>query len=226
MHAHATRSSTKPPAPLAVAAALACSTLLLAPGCGGTAGGFANEKEEFRYELEHTRLALEQVRRERTELRAKLNELAQRLDAASGEAAAEVVEAMPRAAGLEFERLTSLVDRDGQPGFESADVYLRPLDGRGRFVQVAGSIRVQAYLQPNSAAGERTLITERVLGPRELREAYRSTLLSVHYAVPLTFPEPLAEDPADRDGNGALLIIARFDDAVTGLSHTATRELK
>lgn len=213
---------------LAVAALLAGGVLALGilSGCSRKAGGFADENDRLAFELEQTEAALEQVRRERTELRAKLNELAARLEAAEGEGVSAVIEAMPRVSALEFERLTSFVDRDDEPGFEAIDVYVRPLDGRGRFVQAAGTLRVDAFLQPTEAAGERVLLASRTLGPRELRDAYRSTLLSVHYSIPLTLPEPLAEERADRRGNGAVLLIARFDDAVTGLSHTATRELR
>ena len=198
----------------------------LLPGCADRVGGFKNERDRLAYELHQTQQALDAVRRERTELRAKLRELATTLDATSGEAAADVVEAMPRAAELEFERLTSLVDRDDRPGYESIDVYLRPLDGRGRFVQAAGTLRVQASLLPSDARGERTLLVERTLGPREIRNAYRSTLLSVHYSIPLVLDEPLPIDRLDRPGNGELLVIARFDDAITGLTHTATRKLR
>jgi cell division protein FtsB len=222
----AARHASRRVAATALTLSAAAIAIAVVTACSRTAGGFENDKERLRYDLEQTQAALEQVRRERTELRAKLRELSSRLDAASGDAAADVIDAMPRAASLDFERLTSLVDRDGQPGFESVDVYLRPLDGRGRFVQVAGHMRVQAFLQPADAAGERELIAERVLAPADLRDAYRSTLLSVHYAVPLVFERPLAESIADRRGNGAVLLIARFDDAVTGLAHTATRELR
>lgn len=189
-----------------------------------TAGG--GEKEALRFELEQTKAALAESRREQTELRAHIRELTAELDASSGERAAEVIEATPRAAELAFERLTSLFDRDESDGFEGIDVYLRPLDGRGRFVQVAGNMRVQAFLEPAEASGERLLLDERLLGPSELRAAYRSTLLSVHYAVRLELTPPLPLDIADRPGNGTVLILARFDDAITGLSHTAQRTLK
>jgi hypothetical protein len=184
------------------------------------------EKESLRYELEQTKTALEQVRRERTELRAHVRELTNQLDAAAGERAAEVIEATPRAAELTLDRLTSLYDRDGEPGFEGIDMYLKPLDGKSRFVQVAGDLRVQAWLEPEDASGERVLLDEVLLGPTGLREAYRSTLLSVHYTIQLELDPQLPLDRLDRPGNGTILLLARFDDAITGMSHTAQRVLK
>lgn len=200
-----------------------CVLLPAAAGCSRKVGGSKLQQLEARVdELEATNRKLAA---ERNELDAKVTELSRALDAATGTSAGAVVAALPRCAGLEFDRLTSLVDRDGSPGFEGVDAYVRTLDGRRRFVQVAGTLRVQVLAYPEADAKDSAprVLGEVTLGPEALREAYRSGLTGTHYAVALPLARPIGGSENDR----ALLIelVAQFDDLVTGVRHAASRGL-
>jgi hypothetical protein len=203
------------------AAALAAALITL-PAC--TIGGERSEADRLRNELRDTRAALEQTRRQRTELLAKVAELSANLDAAEGADAAAVVAALPRAAALDIDPFSELVDRDKQPGFEAVDVYILPRDGRDRFVQVAGTLRVTITRQPDNINDDPATLATVILEPEDLREAYRKTLFSTHYAVqlPLQPPVPRTDNPTNFR---PLTINARLDDAITGLTHTASKQL-
>ncbi len=192
---------------------------LAAVGCGARAGGFRNEADELRARVQDLEDELARTRAERNELEGKVRELTSTLEAAGGATSADVVAALPRCAGLRFDRLCGLGDRDGEPGAETIDVYILPVDGRQRFLQVAGTLRVEATLHRPDGTSE--LLARRELGPRALREAYRSTLLSTHYTVDLPLRPPLAEDEA-----GTIVLVGQFQDAVTGLTHLATLTLE
>lgn len=224
--------------------AFACAVLaaLTFAGCRTKPKDFDNENDALRRQVIDLESQVASLSAERGELQAKLAELAREREAAvdSGSAAAEVVESLPRCAGIEFSRFTGVADRDGIPGPEAIDVYIRPFDGRQRFVQVAGRLSVTATLVPSGTAAEplgtakasgsspggsptqaqpRTL-AKVDLGPRDLREAYRSGPLGTHYTVSL----PL--DPANQTLDGVIVVYATFTDAISGLSHEATQVLK
>jgi len=205
----------------ALTLAIGLSAILALAGCRSKPKDFENENDTLRRKVLELETQVSALQAERGELSAKLAELAHRHDLAADEGAftAAVVDALPRCAGIEFARLTSLGDRDGTPGPEVIDVYIRPFDGRQRFVQVAGRLVVSATLipPPGSApnAAPRTLATTE-LGPRELREAYRSGPLGTHYTITL----PL--EPPNRPLAGDVVISATLIDAITGVAHEAT----
>lgn len=182
-------------------------------------GGGASENDRLRDRVAALEVELTAERRRAVEAEAKLAEVARLSEAGEGGPAAAVVRAMPRCAGIEFERLTQLSDRDGAPGYEVVDVYLVPRDGRGRFVQVAGDLAV-SLVEIDSVTAEQRVVAKALLGPEALRDAYRSTLITTHYTVALGI-EPAMVEPAA----GSLLLIAQFSDAVTGLVHTVTKPL-
>lgn len=203
-------------------AALTLSLPLLT-ACSFNVGGYANENDRLRDELAQTRDALDQTRRERTELLAKLNELS-RQQTELGPDAQAVLQALPRCALIEFDSFTELVDRDNLPGYEAIDVYVYPRDARNRFVQVAGTLRLTAHRQPDDINDSPTPLASLTLEPLDLREAYRRTIFTVHYyaQLPLSPPLQLEDPPTDFR---PVILDARFDDALTGLTHTARREL-
>ncbi len=205
----------------ALPVAIGLGAIVALAGCRAKPKDFENENDTLRRRVLELETQLGALQAERGELNAKLTELTHRHNLAADEGAftASVVEALPRCAGIEFARFTSLGDRDGTPGPEVIDVYIRPFDGRQRFVQVAGRLSVSATLipPPGSApnAGPRTLAATE-LGPRELREAYRAGPLGTHYAVTL----PL--EPPNRPLAGEVVISATLIDAITGVAHEAT----
>jgi len=202
-----------------------CAGVVLS-SCSRRAGGFRDELDETRYERDQLEIELRRTTAERNELRGKLDELTAKLNAVEGVPAAVIIDSLPRCAGIKIERLSGLFDRDGEPGFEGVDVYLLPIDARDRFVQISGTLRVSLLHYPNPGAGggeddgPRTLVS-RTVTPSEIREAYRSTLLSTHYSVPLDLNPPLTRENAA----GTLLLVVQFRDILTGQTHSAERPI-
>lgn len=195
-------------------AALLAAVLGAVVSCRAKPKNFDNENDELRRRLDATQVQVDMLRAENTELKGQLAEAGHRLEAAGQPPSGEVVSSIPRCAGVRFGKLTGIDIHDPN----RVIVYLIPYDGRQRFVQVAGHIAVDLTLldpDPGGEAGSEPKVLGSVaLGPVEVREAYRSTMLSTHYAVDVTLTEPL--------GRGrAAVLRAKFDDAVTGLSHEA-----
>ncbi|MFU8829784.1 MAG: hypothetical protein ACNA8P_10180 [Phycisphaerales bacterium] len=190
-------------------------------GCTRRVGGFRDRLDEARYERDQFEVELRRMTAERDELRAKLSELTANLAAVDGVPAAVVIDSLPRCAGIRIDRLSGLVNRDEQPGFDGIDVNIVPYDARGRFVQVAGTLQVSVvlYPTPGEEVVPRTLVS-RTVPPTEIREAYRSTLLSTHYAVRLDLDPPIEEV------DGTLILVVQFRDVITGLTHSADRRLR
>ena len=206
-------------------AAVAAVGVLSAAGCTVTAGGFANENDRLRDENQQLTDQLAEMTRDRNEWRAKAGEL----ESAGSPLTEEALAALPRITGLDIDPLTGLVDRDDEPGYEAVDVYVLPKDARNRFVQAVGTITVSLLRLPapgSEAAPE--LVVSRTLTPADLREAYRNTLLSVHYTVPMPL-DPVLRSP-DTDAPGAeapapvtYQVVATLIDALTGEVHTETK---
>lgn len=202
-------------------AAFGLCALVVVSACSRRAGGFKDPLDEARYERDQLEIELRRVTAERNELRAKLDELTAKLEAVDGVPASVVIDSMPRCAGIRIDRLTGLYDRDGEPGFEGIDVYLIPIDARDRFVQISGTLQVVATLYPPPGSDEtERVVARRIVEPKDMREAYRSTLLSTHYSVPLELGRPITSL------EGTLVLLVQFRDALTGQTHSAERILK
>ncbi|MEM1424513.1 MAG: hypothetical protein AAGH64_10990, partial [Planctomycetota bacterium] len=186
---------------------------------------FDNDNDALRREREALAAENERLRAELSEARAKLGEIAQTLELAEGVDAREFVDATPRCAGLNWDRFTDLVDEDGVPGPEAIRAYIKPFDGRQRFIQVTGWLTVRADLlpDPDPAAPQNArppeLLASVSLEPRGVREAYRSSPLGTHYVVELPLAEP------NRPLSGSVVLVASFRDAQTGRRHRAQRTI-
>ena len=126
------------------------------------------------------------LRESNAELTARVEELKTALAAAEAEGAAdgvdpEVVANTPAARRLELKSGSVVEPLPGQPGRGVARVWLEPVDGRGRFVQVTGWLEVAITALPTS--GPAIPIGEIRLGPAEVRDAYRSGFMGTHYTV-------------------------------------------
>ena len=85
---------------------------------------------------------------------------------------------------LEIDRLSGGYETDKQPGDEGIVVYLRPLDGQGDVLKVAGDIHIQLY----SPAGDRPtddliLIGEYHIPVEQSRELWYGKLMTYHYTI-------------------------------------------
>jgi hypothetical protein len=199
--------------------------MIAAGGVAVSCAGCSSGPKNFENENDALRRRVVEMEREIGDLKAANAELAVKVHEASrgggdGRLSAEVFDALPRCASLEIGGLSGLVDVDGAPGLDAADLYIRPLDGRGRFTQVSGWLTIRVSLLPTgdpASAGEAPplLLGEVRLSPAELREAYRSSFTGTHYSVRLPLAEP------NRPLAGVVTLAATLEDGVTGALVTA-----
>ena len=222
-----------PPADTGETISPGCASLLMAcvmssvliPACSSRV---AIENDRLRLENQSLKSQVESLSAINAELAAKLNESsAARLAPMD----ADVLAALPRVASIEFDTLTGFFPGDRAKPATSVHVFVRPLDGRRRFVQAVGTFAVEAMIVPEEVGtddgtmGTATEASPRVqlvrrLTPGEVREAYRSGLTGTHYEIELPLDAPLKERGA------TILVRAEFTDAVTGTVHKAEKLVK
>lgn len=221
------------------AGAIALLTLGLA-GCGGKPKNFENDNDALRRRVAELERERDLLQARAAEAEGKLAETARAMGATPE---GQVLEALPRTAGIEIDRFTGFTDADGDGLLDSADVYIRPFDGRRRFVQVAGTVTVELVVvpakveapagtkksgatkepalkdgatAPAEAAGFR--VGPVVLAPRELREAYRSSLMGTHYLAHIPIPAEAGEL-----AEVSMVVRVELADPVAGTVHKAER---
>lgn len=176
-------------------------------------GGKASEAAALSRRVDELERELREAKLRGEEAEAKLTSAAKGDD--------EVVRATPMLAGIEIDRLSGPTpgDRDGFP------VYVRTLDGRGRFIQAVGRLEIEVFVADASdgPAVAPVRVGGASLGPLELREAYRASVMGIHYRA-----DVVADAAFVRGTSGAelavhdLRIVARLTDALTGRVHEAT----
>lgn len=92
-------------------------------------------------------------------------------------------------------------------------IYLRTLDGKGRFLPVAGRATLKAVFIPDK--GEPQQIAEKTYPPPAFDATYRSTLMGTHYSLDLRLPKHLPNHPDH------ILVKVFFTQAGTGIKLTA-----
>ncbi|MDX2131770.1 MAG: hypothetical protein SFY69_06945 [Planctomycetota bacterium] len=164
--------------------------LVLAPGActvGGERSPFA-ENDRLRREV----LALQdRVRTLEGEAREREVKLAEAARAGSILHDARALDALPVCVGVAIDDSSGpLRTPDGRA---AVVVGFTPLDGRNRFVQIAGVARVEVLALPagieTGSAGEPRRIAVESLSPAQLRDAYRTGLLGARYEVELPAPD-------------------------------------
>jgi hypothetical protein len=125
---------------------------------------------------------------------------------------------VPHVAGIAIDRLSHARDSDGDGRADLLMLYVRPTDGLGRFTQMVGWVRGSAVLMPTS--GEAITIGRVSVGPADLRQAYRSTFLGVHYTIPMPI-----DPPTGREGDSCAVVVS-FEDALSGRTHTAEATIR
>ncbi|HEX8877461.1 MAG TPA: hypothetical protein VF777_11990 [Phycisphaerales bacterium] len=145
-------------------------------------------------------------------LEARTSELEAKLAARAPSAeAAEIAKATPAIAGIEIDRFTGLGLADPAGKSRRVAVYVKPFDGRRRFVQAVGTLLVEAR------AKDGTVLASRSLSITDLREAYRSQISGTYYDAEIEVPD-------GRDAEVAS-VRAVLHDLLTGARHEATRSL-
>ncbi len=223
-------------APLAARVALLGSLCCL-PACTIHAGGTQDPAliaDQLRTRVAELESQLATQQSELAELRAKL---AQASAAQSAELSPEELAAIPTPVGLTIDARSGL-SRDGT----ELEVLVTPVDGRQRFVQVAGTLAVQVFAiaQQVEQAGEQSgeqaggvdggvaqpaeptaPLWSRQLSPSALRDAYRSGFLGTHYLVAI----PLSPELRAAHASGGLDVRVSLNLAASDGTLTTARSL-
>ncbi|MBL8877280.1 MAG: hypothetical protein JNM86_15930 [Phycisphaerae bacterium] len=191
-------------------------------GCrtGGESSGDVLRKQNLELQSQ-----VAQLQKDASELRAKLAEL---VGAGGTGKSPEIAEATPRVASIEIDFLSGpTADASTPPQSDrnrTVAVYIKPLDGRGRFIQATGKLTVEvsrlASLNqggPGATDTPARLLGSRTLEPLQLRDAYRAGFTGTYYVVDIPVQASDVQPP------GQLLLRAQFADAITGASFEASR---
>lgn len=184
------------------------------PACSSKKS-FENENDDLRRRVATLENEVAAARARAVEAESKLAEFARARESTDQ---GQALEALPRCAGISIGRFSGFVRPDTGDRANAIDVYVKPFDGRQRFVQVAGSLRVEALLLPEKlgaestdTAGRRLALAE--LTPDQVREAYRSSPLGTHYYVRLELPSDAGSL------KGTLVLRAELREPIAGQVH-------
>lgn len=190
----------------------------------------------------------DQLRRQNAELSAKVESLERQLSEArtalatadSGGSAVdaagdrplseEEVAATPHLAGVSIAS-SSHTDRPISADRCVARIYMAPVDGLGRFLQVVGTASVTLYWSPPGCEAE--VISCHDFGPLALRDAYRSGFGGAHYTLEWPIDLSAVGQGSARGGTGVTAwscgspveAKVEFTDARSGRVFTARRAL-
>jgi hypothetical protein len=180
---------------------------------GGCQRDFANENDVLRAQVIDLEDEVTALERRNSELEAELARMAG--DPAS--LPAEIRANIPNLVELSIGRLSHSVDPDGDGRADVLRVYVHPIDGRGRFIQLVGMVRVHAALLPGE--GEPIRIGQETFSPDAVRDAYRSGFTGTHYTFELPIELP--------DGNDVAEATVRIEhvDGRTGKRYEAQRPI-
>jgi hypothetical protein len=93
---------------------------------------------------------------------------------------------VPLVVGITLGRLSHAYDASGDEVPDTLRLYVKPSDGLGRFVQLAGRLDVNIARLPADAPAEPIMQVQ--LSPGELRAAYRSGFGGTHYTIEVPLP--------------------------------------
>lgn len=191
--------------------AMLLATLLLT-ACMGQQE-LAQENDRLRERVLELETQLLRKTRESAEARARR----QRPESPSAAARQDVQANTPYLAEIAIGRYTHARDTDGDGETDELLVYIQPVDGWGRFMQIVGTLCVHAAVFPADADVQS--IGRVQLDPGDLRRAYRSSFTGTHYTVevPITLAEGL-----DADG---CVVYAEFVDGSTSVCYAAERPI-
>jgi hypothetical protein len=177
---------------------LVAGTLAVLAGCrlGGSRTVEA-ENNRLREVLAASEARVSALEGDVSELRAKL--------AATDRGAALLPATLPVARRVEIGRFSGFVPRDALAPAEGFRVEVTPLDGRGRFVPVAGTLRVRV-------TRDGATLGEAMLDESAFREAYRSGFAGTYYECRVPLATPLTREGRDP----AVTVSVELTDRATG----------
>lgn len=180
-------------------------------GCGASASKVSQENDRLRERILQLEQEVKGVKARNAELETRLAQA----DRTPTTIPDEVAASTPHVAAIALSRLSHARDdnHDGRP--DTLLLYLEPSDGLGRFLQLVGTITVHAAILPDQDPAQ--TIGQRAIGPKELRECYRSAFTGQYYA--LTLP---IDPPADATSS---IVRITFTDAYSGRSFSTERSI-
>ncbi len=191
------------------------AALFAISGCSGDA--IRAENDRLREEVQRLEDELASADGRVAELTQQLGRMAR--EARTGEAAAEalidIAGAEPFLAAITIGRLSHAVDEDMDGFADRLVLYVHPEDGRGRFLQMVGSIEV--VIVAIDAEGPYTL-GRKSLDPLAVRDAYRSSFMGTHYSA------EVAVSPRNRDEVCQAVVL--FTDGRSGEQFRAERQVR
>ena len=174
--------------------------------CGPSTGTLSQQNDE--------------LRRQNLELKQEVDELSRRIqgrleqlramESQPGVAAAQAAD-RPTLTSIAFAKFSGVADDDGDGQRDTARVYIKTLDQRGRFLPVTGSATLKAVRIPDE--GQPIVLAERRWGRDAWEQAFHTGFAGTHY----TLEAELQQTPQDA---GPVTIQVTVTDAATGASFT------
>ena len=151
----------------------------------------------------------------------EISELEAKLAEATDQSGGNVDMALnvPRVAAIELSPFSSLRWNATPVDEAMLNVHVTAVDGRGRPIQLTGSIDAVARSMPVN--GESLELGRASLSAAQVRDAWRAGVLGASYQVEI----PIHQDLLEED-HGEIHVSARFMDALTGVEHDATVEVR
>lgn len=184
---------------------------------------FQTESDHLRARVMELEGEVELLQQREAELKAQLRRLRRAQERLQDLDEPDIAEFVPQVVGISLGRLSHARDLDGDGLPNVLVLYVQPRDSRGRFVQMAGHVRIRAFVLPENS-DEPISICRVELGPGQVRDAYRSGITGTHYAieVPLELPPGIDEEWVEQQ---QATVRVAFIDGQTGLRHTAERTI-
>lgn len=181
---------------------------------------FSTEADALRERVMLLEREVEVLERRNTELRAELRRMSRQRD----EVPEEIHAATPHVVDLAIGRW-SHGRIAGEPDDRDAlRIYLNPIDGRGRFVPLVGTVRMHAAVLPDDA-DDATTLARIEFTPDQMRDAYRSGITGTHYTltVPIDWPAELDAEAARAE---PVIVRVVYIDGHTGERFSAERSIR
>lgn len=194
----------------------AAASLLAPAACSiGGSSTVSAENDRLRREVMGLQGQVSRLEGETDELKTKLATVAKARGLPPG-----VIASLPVVTHVELGSYSNIIPPMGAAAAVRAE--FSPKDGRDRFVQCVGEVRIEALLLSEVGKGEPKRIGMVTLDAPALRDAYRSGVLGTYYEaiVPL---EPGVSDAARED---AVLLRLEFMDGTNDQIHKAERTIK
>lgn len=188
-------------------------------GCSSARVMMPTDNDGLRREVQGLREQVSALEAQRAELQQQLA-AATKPAAEAGSVDAQVAEATPQLVSLTVESGSHYLSKGTASGSSTCEavVYLKPTDGRGRFMQIVGMARASAFQL--HADGRVVSLGTAQWNPIEVRDAWRDGIFGAHYTLRL----PLAGEGWNC-GGGSVTVRIEFISQPDGRTFSAQREV-